>query len=69
MADTAESVLWSLVMVSMLEMLAMPRPSSPTSLAAVPSSRSSAVGSCLVPSLFFIFTTYTSEHRVIMRLR
>ena len=57
MADTAIKVVWSLEMVSMLEMLATPRPCSPTSLASVPSKSSSAVGSCLVPSLFFIFIT------------
>ena len=44
-------------MVNMFEMLAIPRPSSEMSCATEPSRRSSAVGSCRVPSLFFIFIT------------
>lgn len=44
-------------MVNMLEMLAIPRPSSEMSWAWQPSRSSSAVGSWRVPSLFFIFIT------------
>ena len=58
MAPTDMATLWSLVMGSMLAMAATPRPASPTSCADTPSSSSSAVGSCRVPSLFFSFTTW-----------
>ena len=59
MAPTDMATLWSLVMGSMLAMAATPRPASPTSCADTPSSNSSAVGSCRVPSLFFSFTTWS----------
>lgn len=55
---TDMTMLCSREMVSMLAMVAIPLPSAPTSLASVPDSKSSAVGSCLVPSLFFIFATW-----------
>ena len=52
-----ESHIGSLLMVSMKLILATPLPSSFTSTASTPSCRSSAVGSCLVSSLFSRFTT------------